>query len=154
MSDDNFHRRPAGRAFAFCLSEYYKELERSFDGGFDVGLSRDPKPEQLVPPLGAFLIATRDGAPVGCVALKGDGSPVAEIKRLWVSPDARGLGLAKRLMEEVERVAAELGIRTLRLDTNRALTGALAMYRNLGWDEVERFNDDPYAHYFFQKHLT
>jgi len=93
------------------------------------------------------------GEPVACVALKGDGGPVAEIKRMWVHPDYRGSGLARRLIGAAEDAARALGVNTLRLDTNRALDRAAAAYRSWGWREIARFNDDPYAHLFFEKRL-
>ena len=65
----------------------------------------------------------------------------------------RGSGLAKRLMERAEEVARELGIEVLRLDTNSALSDAIAMYRHWGWREIPRFNDDPYAEVFFEKSI-
>ena len=105
----------------------------------------------MTPPRGGFLIAWSDGLPVGCVGLKGTGGAVAEVKRLWVAPAARGLGLARRLMAEVEAAARRLSITTLRLDTNRALPEAARLYRRSGWHENPRFNDDPYAEVFFEK---
>ena len=145
---------PRAEVSIYCLGQYYEELAGSFEGGFDVTLSRNPDPGQMVPPRGAFLVAMSDDLPVGCVGLKGNGKGEAEIKRLWVSPAARGLGLAYRLMDEVETTASKLSITTLRLDTNRALAGALHLYRRLGWTEIERFNDDPYADFFFEKVLA
>lgn len=91
---------------------------------------------------------------MACVGLKGSGAGMAEVKRLWIAPEARGQGLATRLMTEVESVARDLGFELLRLDTNRALPEAVAMYRKLGWREISRFNDDPYADYFFEKLIT
>jgi ribosomal protein S18 acetylase RimI-like enzyme len=85
--------------------------------------------------------------------LKGQGGVEGEIKRLWVAPAARGLGLARRLMEAAEQAARELGIAVLRLDTNSALPEAAALYRRTGWREIERFNDDPYPDLFFEKRL-
>ncbi|MCJ2067891.1 helix-turn-helix domain-containing GNAT family N-acetyltransferase [Methylobacterium sp. J-030] len=136
-----------------CLAAYYAELATRFPGGFDVALSFDPEAAAMVRPRGTFLLAVADGLPVGCVGLKGDGGPVAEIKRLWVDPAARGLGLARRLMRAAEAAARDLGIRTLRLDTNSALPEALALYRRSGWVEIDRFNDDPYPDLFFEKTL-
>lgn len=136
-----------------CLTQYYAELERRFDTGFDVNLSRDPDANDMIRPRGVFLIAVSDGLPIGCVGLKGSGAPIAEIKRLWVSPAARGLKLATRLMTHVEQTAQGLGIETLRLDTNSALTEAAALYRRAGWTEIPRFNDDPYPDMFFEKRL-
>jgi GNAT superfamily N-acetyltransferase len=144
---------PTCEAARACLGAYYAELARRFAGGFDVALSCDPEATAMVRPRGAFLIARVDGLPVGCVGLKGSGGPVAEIKRLWVDPAARGLGLARRLMQGAETAARELGIRTLRLDTNSALPEALALYRRSGWVEIDRFNDDPYPDLFFEKCL-
>lgn len=135
----------------WCLQEYYGELARRFDTGFDVNLSRDPDATSMIPPKGSFLLAMSDGLPLGCVGLKGDGSAVAEVKRLWVAPSGRGLGLAHSLMQAAEDAARALGITTLRLDTNSALPEAIALYRNTGWTEIPRFNDDPYPDHFFEK---
>ncbi|WP_306047650.1 helix-turn-helix domain-containing GNAT family N-acetyltransferase [Nioella sp. MMSF_3534] len=136
-----------------CLTQYYRELERRFATGFDVNLSRDPEATDMIRPRGVFLLAMSDALPIGCVGLKGGDGPVAEIKRLWVSPAARGLKLATRLMTRAEDVARSLGIHTLRLDTNSALPEAAALYRKTGWQEIDRFNDDPYPDMFFEKTL-
>lgn len=144
---------PRDETALYCLGEYYAELGRRFARGFDVALSRDPDAADMVRPRGAFLVAMSDGLPVGCVALKGNGSDVAEIKRLWISPAARGLGHGRRLMDAAETVARELGIELLRLDTNSALPEALKLYRTSGWVEIDRFNDDPYPDHFFEKRL-
>jgi len=144
---------PAGEAARYCLAEYYAELARRFERGFDVSLSRDPDARDMVRPRGAFLVAMSDGLPIGCVGLKGGGGDTAEIKRLWVSPGARGLGLARRLMQSAEAIARALSVRTLRLDTNSALPEAVALYRTSGWIEIDRFNDDPYPDRFFEKPL-
>jgi ribosomal protein S18 acetylase RimI-like enzyme len=144
---------PRGVLAKYCLGEYYAELARRFERGFDVSLSRDPEATAMMPPRGAFLLAKLDGAAIGCVGLKGTDGGYAEIKRLWVAPAARGLGLAHRLMAAAEEEARRLGIETLRLDTNSALPEAVALYRGTGWTEVPRFNDDPYPDTFFEKRL-
>lgn len=137
----------------YCLDAYYAELAARFEEGFDVTRSRNPHAEQMVRPRGTFFIAMSDGLPIGCVGLKGVGHGMAEIKRLWVAPSARGLGLSKRLMARAESAARELSITTLRLDTNRALPEARQLYLRTGWTQIGRFNDDPYAHHFFEKQL-
>lgn len=143
---------PRGLDALFCLGEYYRELARRFDHGFDVALSRDPDAADMRAPRGAFLIAFSAGRPVGCVGLKGaDG--YAEIKRLWVAPEARGLKIATRLMARAEDYARDLAITCLRLDTNSALNEAAALYRANGWTQIARFNDDPYPDLFFEKRL-
>ena len=137
----------------YCLQRYYDTLARRFDTGFDVAQSRDPDITDLTPPRGSFLVATLEGAPLGCVGVKGNGSELAEIKRLWVAPSARGIGLAGKLMEAAEHRASDLGITALRLDTNKALTEAIALYRKSGWHEIDAFNTERYAHHWFEKHL-
>jgi len=145
---------PRSEPAVACLRAYYGELARRFASGFDVSRSRDPEAADMVPPRGTFLLAWSDCLPVGCVALKGGGSGAAEVKRLWVAPAERGLGLARRLMEAAEDAARELRIRVLRLDTNSALPEAIALYRKTGWVEIPRFNDDPYPDVFFEKRVA
>lgn len=137
----------------YCLREYYAELGRRFKQGFDVSLSRDPDAKDMRRPRGSFIVAMSDTLPVGCVGLKGTDHFYAEIKRLWVAPCARGLGLGKRLMDAAEDAARALGIALLRLDTNSALPEAGQLYRTTGWREIPRFNDDPYPDLFFEKRL-
>lgn len=137
----------------YCLKEYYAELGRRFKQGFDVSLSRDPDAKDMRRPRGGFIVAMSDTLPIGCVGLKGTNHLYAEIKRLWVAPSARGLGLGKRLMEAAEDAARTLGIALLRLDTNSALPEAGQLYRTTGWREIPRFNDDPYPDLFFEKRL-
>jgi DNA-binding MarR family transcriptional regulator/GNAT superfamily N-acetyltransferase len=144
---------PKSAEARYCLGEYYGELARRFAQGFDVALSRDPDAADMRRPRGAFLVAISDGLPIGCVGLKGTGGELAEIKRLWVAPSARGLKLARRLMDAAETAARELGITVLRLDTNNALPEAGQLYRSSGWHEIARFNDDPYPDLFFEKRL-
>jgi ribosomal protein S18 acetylase RimI-like enzyme len=73
---------------------------------------------------------------------------------MWVDRSARGLGLGRRLLAELERQAAARGVGVVRLETNGALAEAIALYRSAGYCEVEAFNDEPYAHHWFEKELT
>ena len=73
---------------------------------------------------------------------------------MWVAPSARGLGVGRRLLTELERRAAAAGSHTIHLDTNQSLTEAIAMYRSSGYREVEAFNDEPYANHWFEKRLS
>jgi ribosomal protein S18 acetylase RimI-like enzyme len=100
-----------------------------------------------------FLVAMLHGEPIGCGALKFPGAEPAELKRMWVAATARGLGVGRRLLTELEHRAVENGHHTIRLETNRTLTEAIAMYRSAGYREVDAFNDEPYAHHWFEKHL-
>src|SRR5262249_37477624 len=92
--------------------------------------------------------------PVGCGALKLHGDEPAEVKRMWVSGAARGLGVGRRLLTELEHYAAGAGVRVLRLETNRSLVEAIGLYRSAGYREVAAFNDEPYAHHWFEKRLV
>jgi ribosomal protein S18 acetylase RimI-like enzyme len=124
----------------FCLGEYFTELDARFEGGFEI--------ERSLPTDDAvFLVARLRGEPVGCGAIK-----VAQsyLKRMWIAPSARGLGLGRRMLTELER-RSTTGI--ARLETNRALTEAIALYRAAGYVEVEPFNAEPYAHHWFEKRL-
>jgi DNA-binding MarR family transcriptional regulator len=137
----------------WCIRQYLDELNVRFDAGFDPALSGPADDHDLTPPNGALIVARMRERAVGCVGLKLHGADPAEIKRMWVSPDARGLGLGGRLLLEVERYARGIGIGTLRLETNGALTEAIALYRSHQYRQIERFTDDPYAQHWFEKHL-
>jgi ribosomal protein S18 acetylase RimI-like enzyme len=101
-----------------------------------------------------LLLARLRGEPVGCGALKFHGDEPAELKRMWVADSARGLGIGRRLLQELERRAAAGGARVVRLETNETLAEAIALYRSAGYREVDAFNDEPYAHHWFEKRLT
>lgn len=136
-----------------CLRAYFAELSRRFDGGFDPRRSIPADDQDLVPPAGVLLVAMLNDEPAGCGALMYHGDEPAEVKRMWVSPAARGLGLGRRLLAELEDQAAAHGVRTLRLETNHALTEAIGLYRSAGYREVQAFNQERYAHHWFEKTL-
>jgi ribosomal protein S18 acetylase RimI-like enzyme len=78
---------------------------------------------------------------------------IAEVKRMWVASGVRGLGLGRRLLERLSAEAASRGMVILRLETNRSLSEAKHLYERAGFVEVEPFNNEPYAHHWFQKDL-
>ena len=73
---------------------------------------------------------------------------------MWVAASARGLGVGRRILTELEHRARQRGITVIRLETNRRLTEAIGLYRSAGYAEVPAFSDEPYAHHWFEKHLT
>lgn len=138
----------------FCLREFYAELNRRFAVGFDPADSIPAEPDDMRPPAGIFLVATLDGAPVGCGALKFHGDRPTELKRMWVSPDVRGHGVGRTMLAELEERAAKSASRVVRLETNEALTEAIALYRAAGYQQVAPFNDEAYATHWFEKVLA
>jgi GNAT superfamily N-acetyltransferase len=144
---------PRTRDARWCLAQYFAELERRFDAGFDPALSTLPDADVLVPPAGLLLVARLRGRPVGCGALRFDGAAV-DVKRMWVAGEVRGLGLGRRLLQELEAKARDTGANVIRLETNRSLVEAIALYRASGYVEVEPFNDEAYAHHWFAKPLA
>ncbi len=137
----------------WCLEQYFAELGERFEEGFDAGRSIPADSGDLRPPHGAFLLARLDGRPVGCGAVKAIGPGVGSIKRMWVSSEVRGSGVGRRLLLALEKESAALGLSLLRLETNRSLHEAQALYRRNGYREVAAFNDDPYADHWFEKRI-
>jgi DNA-binding MarR family transcriptional regulator/GNAT superfamily N-acetyltransferase len=136
-----------------CFDQYFAELDERFEAGFDPALSLSADAQDLTPPAGELIIARLHGSVVGCVALKFHKKAPAELKRMWVNASARGLGIARQLLAEAERHARKAGARAIRLETNRSLTEAINLYRRSGYVEVDAFNDEPYAHHWFEKKL-
>src|SRR5207302_44392 len=91
---------PAEREAQFCVREYFAELSRRFDTGFDPAMSIPAELHELRPPAGVFLVATLRGEPIVCGALKFHGDDPAELKRMWVAESARGLGVGSRLLPD------------------------------------------------------
>jgi GNAT superfamily N-acetyltransferase len=99
---------------------------------FDLKKSGDPELSQMRHPHGTFVVARLGDMPLGCVGVKGNGGPLAEVKRMWIAPAARRLGLGRRLMTRAEDAVRGLPITTLRLDTNSTLFEAVSLYRRRG----------------------
>lgn len=140
---------PNSPAALTCVSAYFAELARRFKGGFDPGKPGYANPKDA----GRFYLAWVDGAAVGCGALKSVGPGTFEIKRMWVAPEARGRGIARRLLAALEAEAARRRAKRIVLDTNSVLVEAQALYRAAGYRPTARFNDNPYAQMWFEKIL-
>lgn len=97
-------------------------------------------------PPGTFLLALDDGAPVGCAGLRPHGPGEGEVKRLWVSPSARGRGLARALLASLVAHARQQGWSWLVLETGLAQPEAIALYESEDWQPVPpygQYRDDP-----------
>jgi DNA-binding MarR family transcriptional regulator/GNAT superfamily N-acetyltransferase len=136
-----------------CLRSYFAELERRSGAPFDPDTGATAKPNEIRPPAGLFLVAYLRGAPIGCGALKHFPGGVSDLKRMWVAEPARGLGIGRRLLAELEARAAERGSRVVRLETSRLLAEAIGLYLSAGYVEVPAFNDEPFADHWFEKRL-
>jgi DNA-binding MarR family transcriptional regulator/GNAT superfamily N-acetyltransferase len=144
---------PASPAARWCVEQYFDELDRRFKSGFDPAASLAAEDHDLIPPRGAFLIASADGEPVACGAVKSIAPGVGSLKRMWVADAVRGLGIGRRMLDALEAQAHALGLTSLRLETNQTLQEAIRLYRSAGFREVAPFNSDPYAHHWFEKRL-
>lgn len=110
--------------------------------------------EDLAAPNTQFLVARVNGKPLGCVALV-DHLQYGEVKRLFVAPEARGLGLGRALMQSLEQAAADIGLCCLKLETGPALAEAVALYRALGYYDASAFGGYPdiESNIFLQKKI-
>jgi ribosomal protein S18 acetylase RimI-like enzyme len=144
---------PDGADAKCCVRAYFAELDRRSESGFDAAAGISAEPHEVTPPAGLFLVAYLHGDPVGCGAVKHHPGQPSEIKRMWVAESARGLGIARRLLAELEADALASGATTARLETNKALIEAIALYRSAGYKDVPAFNDEPFAHHWFEKQL-
>jgi DNA-binding MarR family transcriptional regulator/GNAT superfamily N-acetyltransferase len=136
----------------FCLQTYYSELAVRFRNGYDPAVS-PVADDEMSPPAGLLLVAYLHGEPVGCGALIFFPDDGGLVKRMWVAPEVRGLGLGRRLLFELEHRGRANGVRLMRLETKDELGEAVQMYRTSGYREVVPFNDEPYADHWFEKPL-
>ena len=102
-------------------------------------------PGKYAPPAGELLLSRdHDGAPMGCVGLRPlDAHGCCEMKRLYVVPEGRGSGLGRKLVDAVVKEAERIGYREMRLDTLPSMTGAIALYRKLGFEPIEPYYATP-----------
>jgi DNA-binding MarR family transcriptional regulator/GNAT superfamily N-acetyltransferase len=138
----------------YCLAEYVAELNRRSERGFDPSVGATALPDEVRPPAGEFFVAYLHGEAVGCGAVKHHADAPAEIKRMWIAPRARGVGLGRRLLERLEACARAGGARVAHIETSAVLIEALSLYRSTGWVEVPAFNDEPFADHWLEKALT
>lgn len=113
--------------------------------GFETELAS--LPGKYAPPLGEILLATNErGVPVGCVAVRAIAPEgCCEMKRLYVTPEGRGLGLGRLLVRAIVNVATSAGYEEMRLDTLSTMEAALALYRGEGFVEIPPYYETPVA---------
>jgi GNAT superfamily N-acetyltransferase len=135
--------------------ELVKAMEAELATTFPPGLPGPPPPtaEQMSPPRGAYVALYDDGRLVAGGGVRELSPGVAEIKRMYVLPEARSRGLARRVLEELETAARELGYDRVRLDTGDPQPHARALYVSAGYREIGNYNDNGYASYWGEKTL-
>mgnify|MGYP000884389761 CR=1 FL=1 len=134
------------------LAELTTELAARYE---DDGGAYSFNPADVLVPRSAFLIARRNGIAVGCGALRPLKPEIGEIKRMYVTPEARGLGLSRLLLTRLETLAREFGYAWLWLETGTKQPEALGLYASCGFQRRESYGyykNDP-ASVCFEKRL-
>lgn len=144
---------PASRDAQWCVGQYFAEIDAMFTTGYDPAKAVAVGAADLNPPQGAFMVARLHGQPVGCGGVKLPQGEPAFLKRMWVAPSARGLGVAALLLQRLEALAVEAGAPAVTLDTNSKLTAAGRLYATRGYVEVPDFNGEPHADRWYRKQL-
>ena len=134
------------------LADYLDDLEHRLDGWTKAGYV-DAPPEELMPPAGALLLAYDGGEAVACGAVHVIAPGVAEVKRMFVAPRARGRGMGRALLDALERAAVTLGCDVARLDSTEPLAEAMALYRSAGYVEIGDYNRNPNATTWLERRL-
>jgi GNAT superfamily N-acetyltransferase len=142
----------AGSAGQVLLAGFAGEIAGLYPG-WHPGLGPSAEPEDFAPPGGRFVVAYRDGRPAACGGLKRLDARTAEIKRLYVAPEARGVGIGRRVLERLEAVAAGVGYGSVRLDTGASQPEALALFRSAGYRPIADYNGNPFAAVWLEKPL-
>lgn len=147
---------PEGKA---VLTAYFRDLV-SRDHGREATrdeveseMREDPS-DDLSPPTGLFLVARQDAAVVGCIGLLLLPDGLGEVRRVFVEPSARRLGVGAQLMRAVEDEARSRAVTRLRLDTRTDLVEARRLYGRHGYREVTPFNDGRWADRWLEKSLA
>ncbi|MGZ5403423.1 MAG: GNAT family N-acetyltransferase [Nocardioides sp.] len=143
---------PASAPARWAMGEYFAEITAQF--GFEVGTSLEDAASAYAAPRGRFVLAGPDDAPLACGAVHFLDEQRAEIKRMWVSADVRGRGVARALLAHLESLIVEAGRTESLLDTNSSLTSAVSLYESSGYQRVPDYNANRDADVWFAKPLV
>jgi GNAT superfamily N-acetyltransferase len=151
-----FRPCPVDEEPAAALAQGMRDEIAALYDGLNLDGPEMPKagPNELAPPGGTFIVGFDDAIPVCCGGLKALPDGACEIKKMFVAGEARGRGVARALLVELERLARELGYTIARLDTGPKQTRAQRMYERAGYAPIENFNANPVATFFGEKALA
>lgn len=144
---------PAAEAARQLMSDYLDELGVRQGEGFDRARYVDVAPAEFEPPAGALLVAYDGEQPLACGGVRVLAPGLAEIKRMYVAPSARGRGIGRTLLQALEAAAADLGCDRARLDTAASFTEAVALYRSAGYNDIPDYNGNPHASVWMERRL-
>ena len=139
-----------GEAGTALLAAFEAEIATIYPD-WDAGLGPSARPSDFAPPAGGFVVAYVDGVAIGGGGLKRLDARTAEIKRMFVAPAARGRGVARLILRELERIAAARGYSLVRLDTGPEQPHALALYESEQYRAIDDYNGNPFATHWFEK---
>lgn len=139
-----------GRSLLAAMAAELDRLYAKLPGSLD---SVPATPEQMAPPSGSFIVLRRGGRALACGGVKKLDPETAEIKRMYVVPEARGEGLGRALLDALEEEVRRLGYARVRLDTGPEQPAARAIYERAGYRAIHDYNRNPYASHWFEKEL-
>jgi GNAT superfamily N-acetyltransferase len=141
-----------GAAASDLLAAFASEIASLYPG-WHPGVGPSAAPDDFVPPSGAFVVAYAERRAVGCGGVKQIDDRHAEIKRLYVAPEARKSGIARRILARLEQRARESGYAVVRLDTGSRQAQALALFRSTGYSDIADYNGNEFASHWLEKRL-
>ncbi|GAC1488612.1 MAG: hypothetical protein NVS1B9_09010 [Solirubrobacteraceae bacterium] len=142
-----------GAAGALLVSAFERELARQYPG-WHAGIGPSARPADFAPPHGSFVVAYLAGEPAGCAGFKRLDASRAELKRMYVAPQARGHGVARAILRRLEQGARDAGYRWMRLDTGTPQLAARALSESAGDRPIGDYNGNPVADLWFERNLA
>jgi GNAT superfamily N-acetyltransferase len=145
---------PADSAPSLALQQaFFADIATRYPG-WSPRSSQSVEPSELAPPSGVWVVAYLDDVPVGCGGLQVLDADTAEVRRIYLAPEARGRGIGRQLLNELERHARDLGYRRVRLTTGDSQPEALQLFQSTGYEEVAPFTDGAFTRHWMEKQLA
>ena len=149
-----FRVESAESATSLALQEAFFADIASRYPGWTLGSSQRVELSELAPPRGTWLVAYLDAVAVGCGGLQALDPETAEVRRIYLAAGARGRGIGRQLLEELERRARDLGYQRVLLTTGDAQPEALGLFQSAGYEEIAPFTDGAFTQHWMEKSLA